>query len=71
MGERRCGCLWEGRPPTRSTFCLPATAGDLEAPRGHEWVVLLYPTKPRISVSPGKEEEGEVEARNTEAIIKE
>lgn len=50
--------------PLAALSASPATAGDLEAPRGHEWVVLLYTTKPRIFVSPGKEEEGEMEARN-------
>lgn len=50
--------------PLVALSACPATARDLEAPRGHEWVVLLHTTKPRIFVSPGKEEEGEVEARN-------
>ena len=50
--------------PLAAVPACPATTGDLEGSCGHKCMALLYLTKPTFFVSPGKEQEGEVEARN-------
>lgn len=68
--ERGCGrgisvpASWKVFLPLAAVPAHLATSGDLEGSCGHKCVALLYTTKPTIFVSPGKKQEGEVEARN-------